>query len=296
MVKIRIPATSANLGVLFDKGGVALTAFENTITLNKSDIFKISSTGLGTGKLPQNKNNLIYKAIEYFYRQSGIEIPVFSIETNNCIPLSRGLGSSAACIAGGIFAANCFEKSILGEKEIIMMAAELEGHGDNVCAAVTGGFSLFNKNDFRKIQSDPGPGFILYIPNESLSTKKSREVLPSQYDKATLIRAKELEEAMVKALDENDYEKAGSLMSLDVIHQPYRKKMIPFWDDINDTAKKAGVWGTALSGAGSSMISMCSMAETENIIEYMKNHVDKKFNLNIMGCETDHKGIKCIKG
>lgn len=294
MVHIRIPATSANLGVLFDKGGVALTAFSNTIRMEESDVFKLTSSGLGEEHLPQSKSNLVFKAIEYFYNHTGIPMPVFSIETNNGIPLSKGLGSSAACIAGGIYAANKYEKSLLTEAEIILMAAKMEGHGDNVCASVTGGFSLFDNNNYRKIQTGRSPGFILYIPKTTLSTKKSRGVLPNQYDRATLSRAKELEEAMIKALDENDYEKAGSLMIYDVIHQPYRKNLIPYWENVSKTAQKAGVWGTALSGAGPTMISMCSMDDIENIIEYLKIHVDKQFNLNIIGCETDPQGIKCI--
>lgn len=294
MIRISIPATSANLGVLFDKGGVALKAFKNTLSIEEADNFNFSLSGLGADILPQNKSNLIYKAIEYFYNLTGLSMPVFSIVSYNGIPISRGLGSSGACIAGGIYAANRHEKNLLTEKEIILMAAEMEGHGDNVCAAVSGGFSLFDNNGFRKIKSDSGPGFILYIPKTTLSTKKSREILPGQYDRDTVFLAAELKEAMIKALDENDYEKAGSLMIKDVIHQPYRKKLIPYWDNVIGTAREAGVWGTALSGAGPAMISMCSKDNIEKTADYIKIHIDKKFNLNIIGCEMEPHGIKCL--
>ena len=111
------------------------------------------------------------------------------------------------------------------------------------------------------IPNRSGVGFILFIPETTLNTKKSRGILPRNYDIKTTARAKKLEESMINALYDMDYEKAGSLMELDVIHQPYRKELLPYWDDVVSVAKSAGVWGTALSGAGPSMISMCSLSD-----------------------------------
>ncbi len=291
MIEVRIPSTSANLGVLFDKGGVALDAYENIIRLESSDVFSIKTDGLGSGYLPENKENLIYRAIQYFYEQMGRPIPVFSIKTENGIPVSRGLGSSASCIAGGIYAANRFEGSILTDKEIIMMAADMEGHGDNVCAAVTGGFSIFTGNDYVTIPVGDDIGFILFIPEKQLSTKMSRGILPKSYDYKTKKRAKSLEQSMMKALYDMDYVKAGNLMELDVIHQPYRSKLLPFWNDVLSAAKEAGAWGTALSGAGPSMISMCSRIRIDAIIEKLKFSIDKRYKLSIIGCEININGI-----
>ncbi|MBN2559016.1 MAG: homoserine kinase, partial [Clostridia bacterium] len=135
MACIHIPATSANLGVLFDKGAVALDVFENTIEVEKAVETKMNIQGEARDILPRGKENLVYRAIEHFYRETGRRMPGLSLDMHNGIPLSRGLGSSAACIAGGIFAANELEGGILNLNEMIMMAADLEGHGDNVCAA-----------------------------------------------------------------------------------------------------------------------------------------------------------------
>ncbi len=294
MVVVKIPATSANLGVLFDKGGVALNAFENTIKIEESDKFFIDVSGAGLENIPRDNENLIHKAVQYYYNQIDRPMPVFSIYTVNEIPMSRGLGSSAACIAGGIIASKNFETQLLSKKEIIMMSAKMEGHGDNVCAAITGGISLFEGNNYSVIPNRSGVGFILFIPETTLSTKKSRGILPRNYDIKTTARAKKLEESMINALYDMDYEKAGSLMELDVIHQPYRKKLLPYWDDVVSVAKSAGVWGTALSGAGPSMISMCSLSDMENIVEDLKLCVDKQYKLNIIGCEMNPHGIKCI--
>jgi len=294
MSVVSIPATSANLGVLFDKGGVALDAFENTIKIEESDKFFIDVSGLGSENISRDSENLIYKAIQYYYNQIDRPMPVFLIDVYNKIPLSRGLGSSAACIAGGISAANYYECEILTKKEIIMMSAQMEGHGDNVCAAITGGISIFNGDDYLKLPLGDDIGFIIFVPETTLSTKKSRAILPYKYDRDTLNKARSIELSMIKALHDMDYEKAGSLMELDVIHQPYRKKLLPYWDEVVSLAKSTGVWGTALSGAGPSMISMCSLADMENIVEDLKLSVDKQYKLNIIGCEMNPHGIKCI--
>lgn len=291
MTEVRIPATSANLGVLFDKGGVALDAFENIIIIEESDEFSMQVSGLGLGEVPDNKDNLVNKAIEFFYNETGRAMPVFSISTINGIPLSRGLGSSAACIAGGIYAANAYEGDILDKTEIIHMSAELEGHGDNVCAAVTGGFSVYSKQGISNIADGKGIGFILYIPEQKLSTKISRGILPEDYDEKTISEAKILEYSMVNALTDRDYEKAAALMELDVLHQPYRKRLIPYWNEVYSSAKKSGVWGTALSGAGPTMISMCPAGDIKKIINELQFNIDKGFNLNIIGCEVNSRGI-----
>ena len=294
MATVKIPATSANLGVLFDKGGVALDAFENTIQIKESEKLLIGVSGSGSEHIPRDSENLVYKAVQYYYNQIDRPMPVFSIYTENEIPIARGLGSSAACIAGGIFAANNFESQLLSEKEIVMLSAEMEGHGDNVCAAITGGISIFSGDRYSSIPTSNDIGFILFIPATTLSTEKSRGILPGNFDNKTTAKSKDLEESMIRALYDMDYEKAGSLMELDVIHQPYRKKLLPYWDDIVSDSKSAGVWGTAISGAGPSMISMCSLSNMENIVENLKFSVDKRYLLNIIGSEMNPHGIKCI--
>lgn len=296
MVAVKIPSTSANLGVLFDKGGVALDAFTNTIELRESEEFEFNTFGSIKANIPQNEDNLIYKAVKYFYTQTGRAMPVFSITAHNEIPFSRGLGSSAACIAGGISVANYFEGEILSKKEIIEMSAEFEGHGDNVCAAIIGGISLFSKEEYVNLPLDDDIGFIIYVPKTTLSTKKSRAILPEKYDNETLEKANNLEISMIKALKNKDYEKAGNLMEMDVLHQPYRKKLFPYWNDVLKAAKDFGVWGTALSGAGPTMISMCSKKKMHKISLNMKNSVANTYKLNIIECEINPDGITLTEG
>lgn len=290
-MNIKVPCTSANLGVLFDKGGVALDAFFNEINIEKASFTSIRIEGLGASTLPQDKSNLVCTAISRYYEIVGRPEPQYRLNMHNQIPLSRGLGSSAACIAGGIYAANILEGNLLAIEDLIHMAAEVEGHGDNVCPAILGGITLYKKNSIKSFEYSSELAFILYIPENELSTKKSRAVLPVSYQKETLETAARLEREMIDSLSKKDYAKAGSLMELDVIHQPYRKELIPFWDDVIDAARRAGAYGTALSGAGPSMISMCLASEKETILKKVHNAIDITHGLNIIGCEIFEKGL-----
>jgi homoserine kinase len=295
-MKIKIPCTSANLGVLFDKGGVALDAFFNEITIEKSSATKISIEGLGAATLPRDKSNLVCTAISRYYQSIGRTEPFYNIHMKNSIPLSRGLGSSAACIAGGLFAANILEGNPLTTEELIHMAAEMEGHGDNVCPAILGGITLYEKDLIRSFKNTDDLSFIVYIPQSELSTKKSRAVLPKTYPVEIIEKAAFLESEMIKAFEQKDYKKAGSLMKQDVIHQPYRKILVPFWDDVIKAAENAGVYGTALSGAGPAMISFCSTSEKQTILKKISNAIDINHGLNIIGCEICEKGISSDYG
>lgn len=291
MVRVVVPATSANLGVLFDKGGVALDVFRNTIELEVGDTSHFLIEGEGEGELPEGRDNLVYRAIERFYLEIGKKPDNFTIRTYNQIPLSRGLGSSAACIAGGMQAANELEGGPLGEKDVISMAAEMEGHGDNVCACVKGGICLFEKGSYRKVPS-PAAAFVIYIPTRRLDTKMSRGVLPGRHEKDAMKEAMRLENRMIAALESGDLEKAGATMERDVLHQPYRKKLIPFWDEVMEAARDAGVFGTALSGAGPSMVSLCALESVHEIASKIKSTIDKKHELSIMVSEINEKGME----
>lgn len=290
-MKLKIPCTSANLGVLFDKGGVALDAFFNEIDIMESDKTVTSIEGLGADILPIGASNLICRAIDMYFNETNQQKPQYSLKMTNNIPLSRGLGSSAACIAGGMYAANLLVGSKLSDNEIIHMAARMEGHGDNVCPAVRGGFTIYKEDQIIDAGFTDEISFILFIPKTELNTKFSRGVLPDNYPDAIIEHAKNLEWQMTTALLKKDYEKAGYIMEQDVIHQPYRKEFLPYWNDVLKGAAEAGVYGTALSGAGPTMISMCSSGQCETILNKVRNAIDIKFGLSIMRCEICKNGL-----
>lgn len=252
MLRIRIPATTTNLGSGFDSLGMALCLY-NEIDIEKSDAFQVIVPKSDEDKIPCDDTNLIVSSMEKAFNLADVKMPTLKITQRNNIPMTRGLGSSAACIVGGILAANSLMEGKLSDDEMYELATKLDGHPDNVIPAFTGG--LINAAlDGKKVYLDKGIpdakySFLFVIPNFELSTKKARKVIPDSYSKKDTIlaisRALLMRSALVAGTDKN-----LRIASMDTIHQPYRKKFIDNFDAIIDLAYDNGACGAYLSGAG----------------------------------------------
>jgi homoserine kinase len=141
-VRVRIPATTANLGPGFDTLGIALNLYNEVALEEISDGLVIEIEGEGGKSLPRDERSIVYKAAEKVFDLSKTEISGLRIELINRIPLARGLGSSAAAYLGGLVAANKLCDDKFSEEEIIKFAVEIEGHPDNVVPAFFGGFAI----------------------------------------------------------------------------------------------------------------------------------------------------------
>ena len=136
MIRIDIPATSANLGSGFDSLGIALTMC-NRVWMEEADELKITTTD--KIKVPTDETNLIYWAARHLYQICGKTLPGLHIIQENNIPMARGLGSSSACIVAGILGANRMLGSPMSQSDLINLAAQIEGHPDNTSPAISGG-------------------------------------------------------------------------------------------------------------------------------------------------------------
>ncbi|MEG1426495.1 MAG: homoserine kinase, partial [Oscillospiraceae bacterium] len=136
MIRIDVPATSANLGAGFDSLGIALT-MHNRIWMEEWDSVDISS--VDDTEIPTDETNLIYWAANHLYECCGKKLPGIHIRQENNIPMARGLGSSSACIVAGILGANRLLGSPFSQQELINLAAKIEGHPDNTSPAISGG-------------------------------------------------------------------------------------------------------------------------------------------------------------
>ncbi|SUZ53596.1 uncharacterized protein METZ01_LOCUS6450, partial [marine metagenome] len=143
VVRVKAPATTANLGPGYDCLGLALDVW-NTLEVEIIDggepVVEIS--GEGEGELGTGRDNLVYRSMEFLFDDAGEKMPVVRIRCENTIPLARGMGSSAAAIAGGLVAANSICSQEYTANDLLEMAATIEGHADNVAAAVMGGMQL----------------------------------------------------------------------------------------------------------------------------------------------------------
>jgi homoserine kinase len=257
-VKVRIPATTANLGPGFDCLGLALTLY-NRIEAHEEESLRIDVEGEGSGQIPTDASNLAYQAMKRAYEVAGRECKGFFIRQVNAVPFGRGLGSSAAAIVGGLVAANALMGNPLDKGQLLNIACSLEGHPDNVTPCLFGGLTAAVVEDSKVLYTRALPGerfrFAAIVPDFELPTKKARGALPESYTKHDAVQNIGRAVLMFAAMEQG----RGNLLKAackDNIHQPYRKAMIPGWDDVNACAIDSGALATFLSGAGPTVMAV----------------------------------------
>ena len=261
MIKITVPATSANLGPGFDSLGLALKLY-NTVWMEECEGIRISTTD-GTS-VPQDEDNLIYKTSKMLYDLCGKPFTGLSIRQTNNIPMTRGLGSSSACIVAGLLGANELMGSPLSKDDLLNLAAVLEGHPDNSTPALLGGLVTAVLEEGRvycaKVPISGRLKFAAFIPDFELKTEVARAALPkevSHRDAAfNLSRAALLTASLF----------SGRLDNLrigvqDRLHQPYRLGFIPGAEDIFALSQRLGAYGSFISGAGSTLMSLVNITD-----------------------------------
>ncbi len=259
-IEVLAPATTANLGPGFDCLGMGLDLWNRLEVLPAaSDLPTVEIIGEGAGELAVDSTNLTYRAMQFLYDEAGLELPPLRLRCDNVIPLSRGLGSSAAAIAGGLVAANTLCGSPYSPPELLEMAATIEGHPDNVAAAVLGGLQLV-VSDGPQLYTAPIPapadlGVVLLIPDTRIATADARAVLPQQVSIPDAVfnmgRVALLVAGM--ALDRTEY---LNIATQDKLHQPYRQPLFPAIKVIFAAALAAGSLGVFLSGSGSTVLAL----------------------------------------
>ena len=265
MVTIRVPATSANFGPGFDSLGCALDMYA---TLS----FKECEEGLtitGCSGHHRNKENLTVVSYQKTMEALGLPMPGLILNIDSDIPISRGLGSSAAMIAAGVLAADAHHGSTLSNSELLAICTQIEGHPDNVAPALFGGLiaSMMDENKPYMISYalHPDIHFCVLIPDFKLSTHKARAALPKTISFSDAVYNLSRTAVLCKALELNDTQLIRIAMH-DKLHQPYRGKMIHEYDQLREMCMEAGCVAFFISGAGPSC--MC-IIENEHFMEIM---------------------------
>ena len=187
LIKVKSPATTANLGPGFDCLGMAVDIWNflevEWCTDNKLQETSIEVYGEGSDELATDTSNLVYQAMKFLFLEAGHQIPAVRISCENNIPLSRGLGSSAAAISSGLVAANFIVGNLFEPNELLEMAATIEGHPDNVAAAIFGNLQLVIGEDHQlytvSIRPPDDLRLVIFVPEVRISTDDARRVLPS---------------------------------------------------------------------------------------------------------------------
>jgi homoserine kinase len=294
MIKLRVPATSANLGPGFDCLGLALNIW-NEVSFEPAEKLSYHVTGEGAEKLNKGTKNLLTKAFTLMYEVCGRDMRGASIEAKNEILMSSGLGSSAAAIVAGLFGANKMLGVPMGENELLKLATDMEGHPDNVAPALLGGLVVSTVSDHEIItRRYEIPEFTIVIvkPNLEWLTKTARAVLPKSVSRADSIYNIGRTALVVDALRNGDLDLLQKVMD-DRIHQPYRLKHISGGMSAYKKAKQFGA--AALSGAGPSIITFVPPENAEQAKSEIQSVFEER-GIETRGIITTpgSKGVHCV--
>jgi len=285
-VHVKVPATSANLGPGFDVLGVALPLFnEITMEINggawtasrRSLSLSVDIEGEGFDALPRDESNLLVRAAFLVFEATRRWPGTLRIKALNRIPLARGLGSSAAATLAGLYAANKHCGNALSEQALLNMATRVEGHPDNIVPALIGGFCISGMIDhetrYLKFKAPSDLRAVVCIPQRPMSTRDARRLLPSRVPLNAAIFTSGRLAFLLGALWQRKYELLSFGMD-DVLHQPARAALLPGLKDVISDAKKAGAYGAALSGAGSSVI---AFTKRGTVAKHVGEAMQKRF-------------------
>lgn len=266
-VYVKVPASTSNLGPGFDALGLALDMHneveirvEPGKTLSKKRL-DVKIKGEGEATLPDDEKNIVWQAalkVFELYRVPVKKLNI-SLKLNNKIPLARGMGSSAAARLGGMVAANALCNNFLNQTKILSLVTELEGHPDNVVPSMVGGLCVSTAVQgivqYIRLASPSHMAAVVCVPNFELSTQKARAALPDKVSRADAVFNIQRVSLLMASLQSGNYSYLRLAME-DRLHQDYRRKLVPGFDQVLHYGYKAGAYGVALSGAGPSIFAL----------------------------------------
>jgi len=260
MIRVRVPATSANLGAGFDCYGLALSLF-NEVEVTLAEQTTLIIEGEGADSLPRDEGNLVLRALHWYFDAIGQSVPGLHIRTRNVIPVARGLGGSSAAIVSGLVAGNALAGDLLSPSDLLDMAVAIEGHPDNVAPALLGGIVVGVMNGGRLVTDSlpvpPGLRTVIFVPDFQMSTEEARAILPKQVSRADVVYNLSRTALFAAAMVSGNLGLLKEAMR-DRLHQPYRTSMFPAMPHIIEAAVDAGALGACLSGAGSCILALVS--------------------------------------
>lgn len=269
-LRVRAPASSANLGPGFDSFAIALPLLAE-FEVRPARAWAVSLDGDGEERAPDD--DLFVVAARAVARAAKEHLSPQHVTQRSAIPLARGLGSSAAAIAAGVAAANAILGAPLDRRTLLRVAADVEGHPDNVAAALYGGMTVALPAEDGPIATRlPFPSawrVCLLVPNGELSTKEARAALPASVSRADAVFNLSHAAALVAAILRAD----GALLSIamnDRLHQSARASLVPGLEAILEAARSAGAFGAALSGAGPAVLAFAPARLAARVVGAME--------------------------
>jgi homoserine kinase len=262
---VRVPASSANLGPGYDAMAAAVDLFLE-LEVEEAGEFSFDPGG---DAVPTGRENLLVRAFESLHSADGI-----AFRLRSAIPVARGLGSSASAIVAGLVAADHLFELALTREELLVRAAEIEGHPDNVAAAIYGGFVVCGDDGAgapSAARFDPPGGLegVAVIPAEEVSTRRAREAIPDQVPLADAVANVTAAARLVLGLRDADLDLVAAGLA-DRIHQPRRRDLYPRSMEIVDSARDLGALGATISGAGPTVLVWTTWQDAGKVAEALE--------------------------
>jgi homoserine kinase len=265
--RVVVPATSANLGCAFDCGGLAMKLYLKALFAPGSgNDLTISYQGQTPERFPIDGSNLILHALRFAAAELDAPVPVGHVSVESDIPISVGLGSSAAAVIAGLLLGTRYSGQDVSAEEILRWAEKIEGHIDNAAAAYHGGlvFGLCNNLDrVVTVRTDFPESIKLIVvsPDITVPTREARQVLPQKYDRADILHTLQRTALLAATCFSGNFDLFPELFD-DKLHQPYRQTLVPGIERCLQ-CRHDGLLGVAISGSGSSVIAFATRNESE---------------------------------
>jgi homoserine kinase len=276
-VTVRASASTSNLGPGFDCLGVALSLY-NQVTV------KSGTAGGG--------NRMVRDAARKFFAVANCKPFDFSCDVLGNVPIGRGLGSSVTVRLGVLHALNKIARTNLSRDELFKLCAELEGHPDNAAPASFGGFTIARGTDVQHFKVSPRLRFILLIPSFEIATIEARRLLPADILRTNAARNTANVAAIAAAFATRDYKRLRGCF-VDYLHQPFRKKLVPFLDRVITAAERSGALGAFLSGSGSTICAL-ALDDSKKIAAAMQR-ASRLFHTRTVITRADNRGVRIFK-
>jgi homoserine kinase len=253
---VRVPASSANLGPGFDSFAAALALHTEIEVVETGRFAVVTDLAIAT-----DRRNLVVRGFERLHPPD-----TFEFRIRSSIPLSGGLGTSAAAYLGGLMAADhLFEL----DADLFGLACELEGHPDNVGAALHGGFVVCADGALTRFDAPAGLEAILVVPHDPVRTREARAALPKMVPMADAVANVAHASLLMLGLSRGDWDLVGRGL-VDRLHQPYRAHLFPRSMEIVERAPALGALGATISGAGPTVLVWCHYEQTGGVLEALR--------------------------
>jgi homoserine kinase len=265
---VRVPASSANLGPGYDVLAAALS-MHLELEVTEADEFSVDAGGL---PVSEGRDNLCVRAFERLHPADGLRF-----EIRSEIPVTAGLGSSAAAIVAGLMAAEHLYELAVERDELLAQAAELEGHPDNVAAALYGGFVIASPSEdgLAATRFDPPEGVeaVVVVPHDAVSTEEARDALPAEVPLSDAVANMAAVSQLVLGIQRSDLTLIARGLA-DRLHQRHRAALYPRSMDLLDAAPGLGAIGATISGAGPSVLVWTFWQSTGKVMSALRERVD----------------------